>query len=62
VPNYYTAITALIFAIVALLHAVRLIKRWEVQIGPHSISMSVSWVALVVATLIAIWGFMSDPG
>jgi len=62
VPNYYTAITALIFAIVALLHAVRLIKRWQVQIGPHSISMSVSWVALVVATLIAIWGFMSDPG
>jgi len=62
VPNYYTAITALIFAIVALLHAVRLIKRWEVQIGPHSISMSVSWVALVVATLIAIWGFMTDPG
>ena len=61
-PNYYTAITALIFAIVALLHAVRLIKRWEVQIGPHSISMSVSWVALVVATLIAIWGFMTDPG
>jgi len=62
VPNYYTAITALIFAIVALLHAVRLIKRWEVQIGPHSISMTVSWVALVVATLIAIWGFMTDPG
>ena len=61
-PNYYTAITALIFAIVALLHAVRLIKRWEVQIGPHSISMTVSWVALVVATLIAIWGFMTDPG
>jgi ABC-type transport system involved in cytochrome bd biosynthesis fused ATPase/permease subunit len=26
--------------------------------APHSISMSVSWVGLVVATLIAIWGFM----
>ena len=41
-----------------LVHVVRLIKGWAVQIGPHSISMSVSWVGLVVATLIAIWGFM----
>jgi hypothetical protein len=28
-----------------------------VQIGPHSVSMTVSWVGLVVAALLAIWGF-----
>ena len=56
--NYYALVSALTFALVALVHVVRLIKGWAVQIGPHSISMSVSWVGLVVATLIAIWGFM----
>ena len=56
--NYYAAVSALIFALVALAHLVRIINRWAVQIGPLSVSMSVSWVGLVVAILIAIWGFM----
>jgi len=46
-----------IFAVVAIAHAVRLIKRWTVVIGPYDVSMNVSWVALVVAALIAILGF-----
>jgi hypothetical protein len=54
----YAAITALIFAIVALAHIVRIINRWAVQIGPLSVSMSVSWVGFGVAGLLAIWGFM----
>jgi hypothetical protein len=56
--NYYTTVTALIFTMVAFAHLVRIIKRWAVQIGPLSVSMSVSWVGLVIASLIAIWGFM----
>ena len=56
--NYYAAVSALIFSLVALVHVVRIIRRWKVQIGPLSVSMTVSWVGLVVATLIAIWGFM----
>ena len=56
--NNYAAVSALIFSLVALAHVVRIIKRWKVQVGPLSVSMSVSWVGLVVATLIAIWGFM----
>jgi len=56
--NSYAAITALIFAIVALAHIVRVMYRWAVQIGPLSISMSASWVAFVIAALLAIWGFM----
>jgi len=54
---YYALITALIFAIFAVLHGWRIYKRWTVQLGPHSVSMTVSWVALVVAALLAIWGF-----
>jgi hypothetical protein len=56
--NYYAAVTALIFVIVALVHVLRIINRWAVQIGPLSISMSASWVGFVVAALLAIWGFM----
>ena len=54
----YAIVSALIFALVAIMHVVRLVNRWTVQIGPYNASMNVSWVALVVAALLAIWGFM----
>jgi hypothetical protein len=53
----YALITALIFALVAILHGWRILKGWPVQVGPHSVSMTISWVGLVVAALLAIWGF-----
>jgi len=53
----YALVTALIFALVAILHGWRISKGWTVQIGPHSVSMTVSWVGLIVAGLLAIWGF-----
>ena len=56
--NAYAAVSALIFTIVAVMHLVRIINRWSVVIGPRNISMNVSWVALVVSALLAIWGFM----
>ena len=40
-----------------ILHGLRIFKGWTVQIGPYSVSMTVSWVGLVVAGLLAIWGF-----
>ena len=56
-PNSYTIVSALIFALVAIAHLVRLIKQWVVQIGPTSVPMSASWIGLIVAALLAIWGF-----
>jgi hypothetical protein len=56
--NSYAIVSALIFALVAIMHVVRLVNRWTVQIGPHTVSMNVSWAGLVVAALLAIWGFM----
>ena len=53
----YALITALIFTLVALVHGWRISNGWTVQIGPHSVSMTVSWVGLVVSALLAIWGF-----
>jgi hypothetical protein len=53
----YALITALIFAFVAIMHGWRIYNNWPVTIGSHSISMNVSWAGLVVAALLAIWGF-----
>ena len=55
--NSYAIVSALIFALVAVGHVVRLINRWSVVIGPYNVSMDVSWAALVVSALLAIWGF-----
>ena len=57
----YAIGTALIFALVAIVHGYRIFEEWPVQVGPHSISMTVSWITLVVSALLAIWGF-SDLG
>lgn len=54
--KYYAVVTALIFALVAFGHLLRLVKSWPVQIGPLSVPISLSWLGLVVATLLAIWG------
>jgi hypothetical protein len=56
--NYYAAISALVFAVVAIGHLIRLLNRWTVQLGPFSVPMSVSWAGLVIAVLLSIWGFM----
>ena len=55
--SYYAVVSALIFAVVAVAHAIRLVNGWAVQIGPFSVPMSVSWIGLVIAALISVWGF-----
>jgi hypothetical protein len=56
--NYYAAVSTLIFAVVAIAHLIRIMKGWTVHIGPYSAPMSLSWIGLVIAALLAIWGFM----
>jgi hypothetical protein len=55
--NAYAAVSALLFAILAVMHLVRIVNRWSVVIGPNNISMNVSWMAFVVSALLAGWGF-----
>ena len=54
--HYYAAVSAFIFGVVALAHIARLINRWKVQIGSLAVPMSVSWIGLGVAALLAFWG------
>jgi hypothetical protein len=55
--HYYATISTLIFAIVAVMHLVRLFRQWEIQIGSLSVPMSVSWLGLIISALLALWGF-----
>ena len=51
----FTIIAALIFAIIALLHLYRLFTHFQVILGSHEIPMSLSYVAILVAAVLA-WG------
>lgn len=52
----YIAISAIIFAVVAIGHLVRIVQGWQVQLGDWGVAMSVSWAALVVSAALAVWG------
>jgi hypothetical protein len=52
----YIAISAIIFALVAIGHIMRIVQVWQVQVGDMGIAMSVSWIALVVSVILAVWG------
>lgn len=52
----YIAISAIIFAVVAVGHIARLVQGWDVQVGGMGIATSVSWAALVVSAALAVWG------
>jgi hypothetical protein len=52
----YIAISAIIFALVAVGHIIRIVQGWTVQVGEMGVAMSVSWMALVVSLVLAAWG------
>ena len=52
----YIAISAIIFALVAIGHVVRIVQGWQVQLGDIGVAISVSWIALVVSAALAVWG------
>jgi len=55
-PKAYVVISAIIFALVAIGHIVRLAAGWQVTLGANDVPMSVSWVALLVSLVLAVWG------
>ena len=54
-------VSAAVFTLVSLFHAVRLLAGWRVQLGPYEIPLWVSGFGLVVAGYLAyrMWGFAS---
>jgi hypothetical protein len=49
----YMTVTAAFFLVVAIMHLLRIILAWQVEIGGLSISFWVSWVALFVTGALA---------
>jgi hypothetical protein len=48
-------VASIIFGIFAIGHLIRLLKQAQVIVGSHTIPMGVSWIALIVATILCIW-------
>ena len=53
----YLSITAAIFLIIAVLHLLRLVLGWGAEIGGWMVPSWLSWIAVVVAGLLAYMGF-----
>jgi Mn2+/Fe2+ NRAMP family transporter len=53
----FSMLAGVIFTLVALFHLVRIFEDWPVIIGDWSVPKWVSWVALIVAGVLAIVGF-----
>ena len=53
----YFLLTGIIFALVALAHALRIYMDWPVMIAGWSVPKSVSWIVLVVAGGLALVAF-----
>ena len=56
----YMTVTATLFLVVAILHLLRIIFGWSVEIGGLSIPFWVSWLAFPVAGAFAYFGFTQN--
>ena len=55
----FTMIAAVIFALMALLHAYRLATDFQVIVGSRTIPYEVSWVGLAITALLS-WGLFRE--
>ena len=52
----YLIVSTLIFAIVALVHLLRLVQGWPLLVGTMSIPLWMSMLAVLVSVTVVIWG------
>ena len=50
----FTLIAAAIFALMALVHVVRIVTHFQIILGNHSMPMSVSYFAIVATAVLAV--------
>ena len=55
----FVATAGVVFSLVAVLHALRLLLKWDAVIGGWSVPMWLSWVALALAGYLAYTAFKS---
>lgn len=57
--NRYAVVTGVLFGVIAVLQAVRALNQWPVDVGGLDVPVWASWVAMVVAGSLCVWGFRS---
>jgi hypothetical protein len=55
----FTMLAALIFLVMAVAHAYRLVTHFQIVLGSHTIALAISWVAILV-TLVMAWGLYRE--
>jgi hypothetical protein len=53
----YYEVTSLIFLIVAVLHAMRVLYGWDANVGGVEVPLWASWAAIVIAGYLSYRGF-----
>jgi hypothetical protein len=52
----YLIVSTFIFAVVAVMHLLRLVMGWSVVLGMTSVPLWVSMLAVLISASVAIWG------
>jgi len=52
----YLVVSTLVFALVAIVHLIRFVQDWTVQVGTWTVPHSASLGAVIVFAAFAIWG------
>jgi hypothetical protein len=55
----FTMLAALIFLVMAVAHAYRIVTHFQIILGSHTIALAISWVAVLV-TLVMAWGLYRE--
>ena len=53
----YSLTVAVIFGIIAVLHALRILLGWDAAIGGWAVPMWLSWLALIIAGYLSYMGY-----
>jgi sterol desaturase/sphingolipid hydroxylase (fatty acid hydroxylase superfamily) len=56
-PRGYEVVSGVVFAFVAIGHALRAVEGWSLQLEAWTIPMWMSWVAAGIAALLSAWAF-----
>jgi len=49
----FTMVAAIVFGLIALVHAYRLMTHFQLIVGTHVIGEAVSWAGMVIAALLS---------
>src|ERR1700674_2491819 len=54
----FSLVTAVLVSLIALLHAVRLVRGWQVTVEGAVMPIWISWIGLAIAAYLAYQGFL----